>query len=343
MSQFKTFFAFAGVRDHRRMILIAAFCALALGLTTPPTKAQQPQAGMASEQLLEARSKQNAGEYNAARDVLIKALSKAPNSAPLLDALGSVQQDMGDYREAERSYLRALSASTATEGDPERVVVLHNLATLYLDTGQYSKGDPLREQLEQVLPEALNHHPAWAGELLNVIATLEHVRNRDDEAERDYSRSLVLLRQAQGPASLNAALVEANIGFLRLKARQFGSAAALFREAISEIEIASGPENPALIRPLLDLANCEEMSGDPMQAEIAARRAVELSLKVYGEGHPVTATVMLERAIALRRLGRKRLAHELEKRAKAWMRNNSTKNLSGYTVGLRELAGTTNH
>ena len=85
------------------------------------------------------------------------------------------------------------------------------------------------------------------------------------------------------------------------------------------------------------------MSGDPMQAEIAARRALELSLKVYGEGHPVTATVMLERAIALRRLGRKRLAHDLEKRAKAWMRNNSTKNLSGYTVGLRELAGTTNH
>jgi tetratricopeptide (TPR) repeat protein len=250
---------------------------------------------------------------------------------------------MGDYLEAERSYLRALRASPPSEADPERLVVLHNLATLYLDTGQYSKSDGVREQLEQALPEALNHHSAWAGELLNVIGSLEHARNRDDEAERYYSRSLVLLRQVHGPVSLDAALVEANIGFLRLKARKFGRAAALFRQAIGEIEIVSGPENPALIRPLLDLAGCENMSGDPIQAEVAARRALELSLKVYGEGHPVTATVMLQHATALRRLGRKGEARKLEKRAKASLRNDSARNLSSYTVALRDLARTTNH
>jgi tetratricopeptide (TPR) repeat protein len=345
MAQFQTSCVLAGIQEHRRNITIAGLRVFAIVMTALSAGAQfQKPTGQAmttSEQVLLARNKQSAGEYNAARDILLKALSKGPNSASLLDALGSVQQDLGAYLEAERSYLHALSASAATDGDPERVVVLHNLATLYLDTGQYSKGDRLREQLEKALPEALDHHPAWAGELLNVIASLEHVRNRDDEAERYYSRSLVLLRQAHGPVSLDAALVEANIGFLRLKARQYAVAAALFRQAIGEIEIASGPGNPALIRPLLDLANCENMSGDPIQAEPVARRAVDLSLKVFGEGHPVTATAILEQATALRGLGRKGQARDLEKRAKAWLRNNSKRNLSGYTVSLRDLAGAT--
>jgi hypothetical protein len=48
-----------------------------------------------------------------------------------------------------------------------------------------------------------------------------------------------------------------------------------------------------------------------------ARRAVELSIEIFGEGHPVTRTAMLEQTTALRRLRRKGLARELEKCAKA--------------------------
>jgi hypothetical protein len=81
------------------------------------------------------------------------------------------------------------------------------------------------------------------------------------------------------------------------------------------------------------------MSGHANEAEPVARRAVELSVSILGEGHPVTATAMLEQATALRRLRRKRPARDLEKRAKACLRNSSTTNLSGYIVSLRDLAG----
>jgi len=79
------------------------------------------------------------------------------------------------------------------------------------------------------------------------------------------------------------------------------------------------------------------MSGHPNEAEPVARRAVELSVKVLGERHPVTATAMLEQATALRRLRRKGPARDLEKRAAACLRNSSTRNLTGYTVSLRDL------
>lgn len=346
MTQFQSPFVLARMRGHTKHVRITALCAFTIVLTVLAAGAQLPygthQADRITEQLLSARSKQHAGDYQAAQDILLKALSEVPDCAPLLDALGSVEQDLGEYFEAERSYLRALNASAATAGDPEHVALLQNLGTLYLDTGQYSKGERVREELEKLELGAFNDHPAAAGVLLNVIGSLEHARNRDDEAERYYSRSLLLLRQARGPASVDAAAVQTNIGLLRLEARQYASAAALFRQAIRQIEIASGPEDPALIRPLLNLARCENMTGHANEAEALARRAVELSSKTFGKAHVVTANAMLEEASALRRLRRKRLARDLEKQAKAYLQSNSAITSAGFSVSVRDLGATTN-
>jgi hypothetical protein len=106
--------------------------------------------------------------------------------------------------------------------------------------------------------------------------------------------------------------VEANLGFLRLEAQQYASAAALLRQAIREIEIASGTDDPQLIRPSITLARCENMSGHANEAEALARRAVELATKIFPEGHPVTAIAILEQATALRSLRYKKPSHDLE-------------------------------
>jgi hypothetical protein len=78
--------------------------------------------------------------------------------------------------------------------------------------------------------------------------------------------------------------------------------------------------------------------GDASLAEPLARRAVELSSKIFGEVHPVTAAAMLGQAAALRRLGQKGFARKLEKRARAGLRVSSPINTAGYTVSLHDLA-----
>jgi tetratricopeptide (TPR) repeat protein len=291
-----------------------------------------------AETLLRARTSQRAGEYHAARAILMEALSKAPESAALLDALGSIEQDTGNYFEAERSYLHALSASARTGGDVDRLCILNNLGTLYLDTRQYTKGERIRQELEKVRPGALNSHPTETALLLNVLASLEHARNRGDEAERYYAQSLQILRKAGGPVSADAAAVENNLGFLHLEAGRYEAAENLFRQSIHEIEIALGPDDRALIQPLVNLAKCEYMSGRPDDAEGLARRAVELSGKIFGTQHPVTATAMLHQAAALRKSGRKAQARGLEKRAKASLKTAPAADLARYTVEARDLA-----
>jgi Tfp pilus assembly protein PilF len=310
-----------------------------LSLIVPDVREEAKPATTISGQLSLAHAKQRAGDYKAARDILLQALSSAPTSTALLDALGSVAQDSGNYLEAERFYLEALDDAERTNGDPERIAILNNLGTLYLDTDQYSKGERIRQKLESLDFGALEHHPTEAAAFLDVIASLEHARKRNDEARRYYARSLVLLRMAEGSVSVDAALVEANLAFLLLDDQRYQSATARFRQAIHEIEVASSPQNPALIRPLINLARADNLGGHADQAEPAARRAVELSLKTFGEGHPATAAAMLEHASSLRRLRRKEEARDLEKRARTWLKGNADRNLAGYTVSLRDLAG----
>jgi tetratricopeptide (TPR) repeat protein len=313
-------------------------CCSAIGLAESAAAA-----GVASQsqQLILARSLQQSGQFNSALAVLHDALSTLPNAALLLNQLGSVQQDLGQYLEAERSYLRALSAATPSNYGSDKLTIQTNLATLYLDTDQYSKGEQVREQLEKATASVLTFDPVSVARLMTVIGSLEHVRNRDDEAERYYSRSLAAFRQAQGSVSADAALVEANLGFLKLQAGHYDQAAGLFQQAIREIEIALDSKNPALLRPLICLATCENMRGNSIEAESAAERAVELSLQVFGEKHAVTATAMLQQAIALRMLHRKRQARKLEKCANAWLNTDAHNNLAGYTVELHALTSST--
>jgi tetratricopeptide (TPR) repeat protein len=245
--------------------------------------------------LLRARSKQDAGEYAAARAILIEALSEEPRSPALLEALGSVEQDLAQYREAEQLYLRALDASTGTAENPERITVLHNLGTLYLDTGNYTKGQRIREQLETLrLDPIAADHPKQAALLLNLLASLNHERNRNDEAERDYAQALQLLRKAPTAANGDIAIVENNLGFLHLEAKQYNSAGDLFRKSISDLEATANPDNAALIPPLVNLARCENSLGHFKEAERQARRAVQICRKIFGQQHPFTARAMLD-------------------------------------------------
>ena len=113
-------FSSALLFGHTRNISIAVLCAFTMGVAAPPAGAQSRDESykekMASGQLLAARNKQRAGEYGVTQKILLEALSQAPHSALLLNQLGSVQQDLGEYLEAERSYLRALSATTESGG-----------------------------------------------------------------------------------------------------------------------------------------------------------------------------------------------------------------------------------
>ena len=63
--------------------------------------------------LIAALAKQANGEFASARAMVEGALTEMPECLVLLNTLGSLEQDAGEYLAAEHAYLRALSTAKA--------------------------------------------------------------------------------------------------------------------------------------------------------------------------------------------------------------------------------------
>ncbi|HLC99486.1 MAG TPA: tetratricopeptide repeat protein [Patescibacteria group bacterium] len=96
----------------------------------------------------------NLREYQKARAIYEKLLSKSPNQASLMNVLGNTIRDMGDISSAETQYRNAIAA------DPEFIVAYSNLAYLLRNAGKLDEArsvisqglikNPQNEALENV-------------------------------------------------------------------------------------------------------------------------------------------------------------------------------------------------
>jgi tetratricopeptide (TPR) repeat protein len=104
------------------------------------------------QKMLVAAQLQREGNHAEAKTVLLGALKEAERSGPgdarralTLNRLGSVYQDLGRLREAEKFYQRSLSAWEKIFGldHPDLARPLSSLVSLYLEDGQYAKAERL--------------------------------------------------------------------------------------------------------------------------------------------------------------------------------------------------------
>jgi tetratricopeptide (TPR) repeat protein len=171
-----------------------------------------------------------------------------PDVANVLNHLGGVHLDRGDYQKAEVVYQRAvrimdrIQSSLRTHRakrvrppdfggneDLARLFVqsLNGLATLRRLQGRYAEAEPL---IRRALNLAEKSFPAADLEIastLNSLGVLYKYQNRFAEAERQYRRALGIMEMALGPEHLFTPLLLA--GALALAAAGVGVEAMLFR------------------------------------------------------------------------------------------------------------------
>src|SRR5262249_29950692 len=155
--------------------------------------------------------------------------------------------------------------------DPERMITLYNLVTLYAERKQYSKAEQLVKEVENV--ESATGRPALRPEMVNLLGLLAQNRHDFKEAERLYLRSIEL-SQNIGPAP-TAELVPSLVGLAYVYFEMGQPAAATVRaeQALTVLEGAVGPRHPKLVIPLLNMSFVKRNSGYPQSAELFARRA----------------------------------------------------------------------
>lgn len=197
-----------------------------------------------------------------------------------------------------------LKAEGALE-DAARVV--GNIGSLYLRNDRYEAALRCYEQGESLL-DTTSSPRMRAGMLVNQAIALTYLGRYDDAQQRYTAAQDLYLGQ---DAPFEAAVVDANVGFLNYSAGRYGVALAHLTRA-SQVFQQSGREH--------ELARCEVDRGDVYrasnlfaEAEVCYRRAISIFLRLpldydharaelgcaaslFAQGRTVEAEVVLERA-----------------------------------------------
>jgi tetratricopeptide (TPR) repeat protein len=275
---------------------------------------------------------QRAGHFDEARKLLAGTLSRAGKNsdvvATILNNLGSVYQDMGDLREAERCYRRAVEMIESTTG-PESIGLaspLNNLGSLYLEQSKYSKSIEVRRRSLAIREKAYGPDNPEVAAVLRNLAVAYMAAGAFAEAEGALQRSLAILENAFGPNTTRAALVWNDFGVLRWKQKNYPAAADYLTRAIDVLDRVD------LIKPLANLASVHLAQQDTQQAELFLQRAQSIAEQELGPDHPLLGRILDQYAGLLRQMNRKTEAKQSEMRAKAIRAHQAA------TVDLGELA-----
>jgi tetratricopeptide (TPR) repeat protein len=279
------------------------------------------------------------GQFHQAEQELAQALRLAEAFGPLdrrtiltLNDFASLQQTLGRVAEAEKLYRRVLAACECVES-PDRTCVVRvsgNLASLYVETGQYAKAERLAHRALSLLDAGAD--PADLARLYLYLAGVSFHRSEYEEAEALYQRSLAMWEKAVASDCPEAADVLNNIASIRIVTGRPADAIPLLERAVAIFEGAFGPVHPHLIRPLSNLAVSQAMAGSIAEAVAGAARARSVAENTLGPDHNVTGETLLQCAVVLRRAGRGAEAKALEKRARALISRHERDNLLGHTV-----------
>ena len=144
----------------------------------------------------------------------IEQWEKAMNEADRL-------RHLGQYQEAEKSYLSALEeAAKFGSQDPRLAKSLNDLAAVYKRQGKYTEAEPLYYRALAIWEKTLGPEHAYFAAGLNNLALLCGAQGRHSQAELLYRRSLAIWEKTLGPEHPNVAANLNNLaGLYRAQAR----------------------------------------------------------------------------------------------------------------------------
>jgi tetratricopeptide (TPR) repeat protein len=265
-----------------------------------------------------------------------------PHIATTHFELGSLYQAVRQDLQAEHCYRRALDAVERSLGPdhPLNALVLSNLLSLYVESGQFAKAQRLQPRCRQ-FAETLEPDLPHANRLLESLGLLAYVQRRYTEAERYFRMAL---KQMERAPPQQAAVSVHLLGNLALAVVQTsgGTEAEMIVEQARDLAKGSfGTDWPVHVEMELTgvLAAVYMADHRDSDAEAAFMRVLELASKSLGPAHPTTAGYRRQYSVLLRRMGKTAAAKEMARQADAILREHAIRGAAWNTVDINDLGG----
>jgi len=251
-----------------------------------------------------------------------------------LNDLGTIYHDAGRFVDAERVYKEALSQWARIPGaNPNKGIVVGNLAGLRLSQGKLSEAERLYLKAEQVLTSTEEVDRASLAFVICGLADVYWQARNYDDARRLAERAASMLEsKGRRYPQMGAALTL--LGKIAWHEQRPADAERLFREAL-EIWRATLPrEHPTYAAGLTSLAVV--LSGkNPNEAEELFRRALQVGETHSDREHVFTGFTLVLYARHLENTKRKAEAKELKRRGEKILAEHFRENRLGQTFDIK--------
>eukprot|EP00808_Paulinella_micropora_P008545 g23683.t1 len=244
----------------------------------------------------------------AGRDALKAREGKTDEATLLLmNNLGGLLRNVGDFQGAEEFFRRSLEACEKTLGaeHPNTLTSVNNLAGLLHDQGKLAEAEPLYRRALQGKEKTLGaEHPSTLTSVSNLGLLLEQ-QGKLAEAEPLYCRALRGKEKTLGTEHPSTLTSVNNLGELLKQQGKLAEAEPLFRRALRGMEKTLGAEHPSTLTSVNNLGALLYQQGKLAEAEPLFRRALRGKEKTLGAEHPSTLTSVNNLGNLLRQQGGK--------------------------------------
>lgn len=218
------------------------------------------------------------------------------------EAIAQLRIAQGREKEAEAELL-ALLADMQAAGlgeEPLQLLVLNNLGQLYLGQERYPEARTyLEKALAQPAPAKGTISADTRAVLLSNLGYVAHGLGELENADRRFTEAEAEFRRISDRGSAELASLLNNRAFLLDDQGKPDEAHALRERSVAMRRSVLGDSHPAMVMPLLDLAQASLMRGDPAAGLALSTEAVGVAGRAYPEANEHTVFARLIQAGAL--------------------------------------------
>ena len=218
------------------------------------------------------------------------------------EAIAQLRIAQGREKEAEEQLLSVLAdlQSSGLTAEPFHLLVLNNLGQLYLGQERYAEA---RTYLEKARAQPRAGKGTVSADshavLLSNLAYVAHGLAELDEAERLFNDAEAEFRRVSDQGSAELASLLNNRAFLLDDQGKANEAHAMRQKSVDMRRSVLGNSHPAMVMPLLDLAQGSLMRGDAAAGLALSTEAVEVAGRAYPQPNEYTVFAQLIQAGAL--------------------------------------------
>ncbi len=229
------------------------------------------------------------------------------------NALAKTQDVLGNYTAAESGYQRALKAAQQSRGKRSRAYTfaLENLATLYSETGQTSRGEKMAREALALAAEFDPPDELSLAMARSCLATIADLEGKHNEAAQLAGASLGMLERepiawAQAVGTLNT------LGAALFAQGNAEAAERQLQRAVAIAEEHGVGGHPLVARVWCNLGGLALRTGRLEEAGERLRRAMAITERTLGVAHPMYGSMLAWYALYLRQTGEKARAKAVE-------------------------------